>query len=100
MKVTFLFKGDREGQKNAKPYLVEVTEEEHDAMRARPYPNLFTGNVIASNNPRVAATSVDTKFLNPYKEMHYYGWPVFVRVSSDRKVDTSKWISSLGVDLT
>ena len=98
----FLFKGDLVTSKRPRPYLVKVTEEEYNSMRHFPYPEKFRGVVIASNNrdvPAAPSSAPYTRlFVNPYHEMHTYGWPCFVRVNAE-DVNTEKWFSSLGVSL-
>ena len=60
-----------------KSFVVVVEEEEFKRISKFPYPKTMRAEVIESKNPgRYVGENVD--LCNPYYEMNYCGWPVFV----------------------
>lgn len=63
-----------------KSFVVSVTEDEFKRISKFPYPKTMGAAVIESKNNQVTIGEYKDNFCNPYYEMNYYGWPVFVKV--------------------
>lgn len=75
------FIGDLESSsKRARSFVVQISNESYADLKRFPYPDKFYGEVIES---KCKGREIGSKsyFVNPFYEMHKYGWPVFVKVN-------------------
>lgn len=76
----FKFIGGLPNTKYNKSFVVEISDEEWNKIKQFPYPKFMSGTVVESKNKDIFVGEYKTNFCNPYYEMNYCGWPVFVRI--------------------
>ena len=76
----FKFIGNLPSAKYNKSFVVEISDEEWNKIKRFPYPKFMAGTVVESKNKHISVGEYKNNFCNPYYEMNYTGWPVFVRI--------------------
>lgn len=87
MSVYYKFIGDFSTAKLTKnqQFCVEVSDEEQKRISTWPYPEYLTAKLVVLPSSRYNCYNwmvgdVVHKFMNPYFQMHTFGFPAFIRV--------------------